>query len=75
MKKKKLLHVVEDGTHTAVEYLSPYLEQAGPDVQVLAEVNGKAVIARQGKMLVTCFHPELTTDDRIHRYFLQMITE
>ena len=59
----------------AVFIRAPYLEQAGPDVQVLAEVNGKAVIARQGKMLVTSFHPELTTDDRIHRYFLQMITE
>ena len=59
----------------AVFIRAPYLEQVGPDVQVLAEVNGKAVIARQGKMLVTSFHPELTTDDRIHHYFLQMITE
>ncbi|WP_319402523.1 pyridoxal 5'-phosphate synthase glutaminase subunit PdxT [uncultured Anaeromusa sp.] len=59
----------------AVFIRAPYLEQAGPAVQVLAEVNGKAVIARQGKMLVTSFHPELTTDDRIHQYFLQMTTE
>ena len=59
----------------AVFIRAPYLEQVGLDLQVLAEVNGKAVIARQGKMLVTSFHPELTTDDRIHRYFLQMITE
>ena len=54
---------------------APYLEQTGPDVQVLAAVNGKAVIARQGKILTTSFHPELTDDDRIHRYFLQMICE
>ena len=59
----------------AVFIRAPYLEQAGRDVQVLAKVNGKAVIARQGKMLVTSFHPELTDDDRIHRYFLQMIGE
>ena len=59
----------------AVFIRAPYLEQVGRDVQVLAEVNGKAVIARQGKILVTSFHPELTTDDRIHQYFLQMITK
>ena len=44
-------------------------------VQVLASVKGKAVIARQGKLLVTAFHPELTCDDRIHRYFINMIKE
>ena len=59
----------------AVFIRAPYLEQVGPAVQVLAEVNGKAVIARQGKILTTSFHPELTDDDRIHRYFLQMICE
>ena len=59
----------------AVFIRAPYLEQAGLDVQVLAEVNGKAVIARQGKILTTSFHPELTNDDRIHQYFLKMVTE
>ena len=59
----------------AVFIRAPYLEKVGPDVQVLAEVNGKAVIARQGKILTTSFHPELTNDDRIHQYFLKMVTE
>lgn len=59
----------------AVFIRAPYLETAAPEVQVLAEVNGKAVIARWGKLLVTSFHPELTQDERIHRYFLHMIAE
>ena len=59
----------------AVFIRAPYLEEVGPAVQILAEVNGKAVIARQGKILTTSFHPELTDDDRIHRYFLQMINK
>jgi len=59
----------------AVFIRAPYIEQAGPNVQVLAKVQDKIVIARQGKLLATAFHPELTGDDRIHRYFLKMITE
>jgi 5'-phosphate synthase pdxT subunit len=59
----------------AVFIRAPYIEQAGPEVQVLAEVEGKIVIARQAKFLATAFHPELTNDKRIHQYFLQMIQE
>lgn len=54
---------------------APFIERVGPSVQVLAEVNGKIVIARQGKILVTAFHPELTEDNRIHSYFLTMVRE
>lgn len=59
----------------AVFIRAPYIEKAGPAVQVMAEVNGKAVIARQGKLLVTAFHPELTRDRRIHEYFIKMAKE
>lgn len=59
----------------AVFIRAPYIESAGPEVQVLAKVNDKIVIARQGKLLATAFHPELTNDDRIHRYFIGMIGE
>ncbi|MBQ7462811.1 MAG: pyridoxal 5'-phosphate synthase glutaminase subunit PdxT [Bacteroidaceae bacterium] len=52
---------------------APYIEEAGPDVEILASVEGKAVAARQGNMLVTAFHPELTTDTRIHELFLSMV--
>lgn len=59
----------------AVFIRAPYIEQVGAEVKVMAAVNDKAVIARQGKLLVTSFHPELTKDDRIHEYFLSMIQE
>lgn len=59
----------------AVFIRAPYIEQAGDNVQVMAVVNGKIVIARQGKMLATAFHPELTDDDRIHKYFISMLQE
>ena len=48
---------------------APYIEAAGPQVQVLAEVDGRIVAAREAKMLVTSFHPELTADLSFHRYF------
>ena len=52
---------------------APYIEEAGPEVEILARVDGKAVAARQGNMLVTAFHPELTADTRIHELFLKMV--
>ena len=52
---------------------APYIEEAGPEVEILARVDGKAVAARQGNMLVTAFHPELTDDTRIHELFLKMV--
>ena len=51
---------------------APYIEEAGPEVEILANVDGKAVAARQKKMLVTAFHPELTDDIRIHQMFIDM---
>jgi len=59
----------------AVFIRAPYIDQASSQVKVMAVVNDKIVIARQGKMLVTAFHPELTEDDRIHKYFISMIQE
>ncbi len=52
---------------------APYIEKAGPEVEILARVDGKAVAARQRNMLVTAFHPELTNDTRIHKLFLSMV--
>ena len=54
---------------------APRIRSAGPGVQVLATLpDGKIVAARQDNMLVTAFHPELTNDDRWHRYFLSMVS-
>lgn len=51
---------------------APYIAEAGEGVEVLAKVDGKIVAARQGRQLVTAFHPELDGDTRIHEYFLNM---
>ena len=53
---------------------APLIERTGPGVAVLANLgDGRVVAARQGKLLATAFHPELTGDGRVHRYFLDMI--
>ncbi len=57
----------------AVFIRAPWIEEVGPAVKVLGEYRGRAVIAREDGMLVSAFHPELTRDDRIHRYFLRMV--
>lgn len=52
---------------------APYIERCGEGVEVLSTLNDHIVAARQGNMLACSFHPELTTDTRIHEYFLNMI--
>jgi pyridoxal 5'-phosphate synthase pdxT subunit len=59
------------GALRAVFIRAPWIAERGPDVEILAEVDGHAVAARQGRMLVVAFHSELGADDRIHRLFLQ----
>jgi 5'-phosphate synthase pdxT subunit len=57
----------------AVFIRAPLIVKAGPEVEVLARLaNGSIVAARQGALLATAFHPELTDDTRFHRYFLDM---
>ena len=53
----------------------PIIEAVGPEVEILAQVNGAIVAARENQMLVTSFHPELTGDERVHAYFLDMINQ
>ena len=58
----------------AVFIRAPLVETAGPEVKVLARLeNGSIVAARQGRVLVSAFHPELTNDLRFHRYFVEMV--
>lgn len=52
---------------------APYIESVGEGVDILATVNGNIVAARQGNQLATSFHPELTHDTSVHKYFLNMI--
>ena len=57
----------------AVFIRAPYILEVKPKVKVLAEVEGKIVMARQDNMLVSAFHPELTDDLRIHQYFIEKV--
>lgn len=64
-----------DGPVRAVFIRAPWIEDAGPDVEILAEVDGHPVLARDGRILVAAFHPELTDDTRIHELFLDLVRE
>ena len=59
----------------AIFIRAPWLEDAGPDVEVLAEVDGHPVLAREGRLLVAAFHPELTDDTRVHERFLSIVRD
>ena len=69
------LEIGEGAPFRAVFIRAPWITAAGPDVDILAEVDGHPVLAREGRILVASFHPELTDDTRIHERFLQMVRE
>jgi 5'-phosphate synthase pdxT subunit len=62
-----------DASFPGVFIRAPWIEAAGEDVDVMAEHDGHAVAARQGSLMITAFHPELTGDTRMHRLFLEEI--
>jgi len=57
----------------AVFIRAPWVERAGDEVQVLARAAGHIVAVRQGRVLATAFHPEMTGDRRIHRLFVDIV--
>lgn len=61
-----------EGTIDAVFIRAPRFRSLGPGVQVLGRLNGEPVLVRQGAVLAGTFHPELTGDGRLHRYFVEM---
>ncbi len=68
---------ISDPVH-AVFIRAPWVEEAGADVEVLAtvasgEAAGRIVAVRQGNLMATSFHPEVGGDDRIHRYFVELV--
>ncbi|WP_182905952.1 pyridoxal 5'-phosphate synthase glutaminase subunit PdxT [Microbispora sp. H13382] len=65
------------GTIRAVFIRAPWVESVGPDVEVLGrtEAGDRIVAVRQGPLLATSFHPELTGDARVHSYFVEMVRE
>ncbi|MFE3602898.1 pyridoxal 5'-phosphate synthase glutaminase subunit PdxT [Streptomyces sp. NPDC059142] len=64
---------VEGGPVEGVFIRAPWVESVGAEVQVLAEYGGHVVAVRQGMALATSFHPELTGDHRLHRFFTDMV--
>jgi len=52
---------------------APVIEQADSEVEILARLGDSGVAARQGKLLTTAFHPELTDDTRFHQYFIDIV--
>ena len=67
---------LDGGPLRAVFIRAPRLAEPGPGIEVLARLDDGSIAAcRQGHMLATAFHPELTTDGRLHAYFLEMTEE
>lgn len=71
---------IEGGDFHAVFIRAPWVEEIGGEVRVLGRVKegqaaGRIVAVRQGNLLATAFHPELTGDLRVHRYFVEMVRQ
>jgi pyridoxal 5'-phosphate synthase pdxT subunit len=64
---------VEGGPFRAVFIRAPWIEEHGDAVEVLAQVDGHPVVAREGKLLAAAFHPELSGDRRLHERFLALL--
>jgi len=70
-----LMPVLGEKPFPGIFIRAPIIEQANSGVEILARLtNGTIVAARQGRLLVSAFHPELTSDLRFHQYFLDIVT-
>jgi pyridoxal 5'-phosphate synthase pdxT subunit len=65
----------EERPFRAVFIRAPWIEEAGEGVEVMCSHRDRTVMARQGRFLASAFHPELTGDERIHSYFINMVEE
>jgi 5'-phosphate synthase pdxT subunit len=66
---------LDGGPVAAVFIRAPWIAEHGPGVEILAEVEGHGVAAREATVLVVAFHPELSGDDRVHELFLQSVRD
>lgn len=68
--------IARDGDRVPGVFIrAPRIGRLGEGVEVLGELDGQPVLVRQGRVLGACFHPELTEDRRVHRFFLRMADE
>jgi 5'-phosphate synthase pdxT subunit len=65
----------EDEPLRGVFIRAPRVREVGPEVEVLAELDGEPVLVRQGRFILAAFHPELTDDTRVHERFLGVVRE
>jgi 5'-phosphate synthase pdxT subunit len=73
--EERLMLPTLGGSIDAVFIRAPRFRSLGPGVEVLACFGDDAVLVRQERVLAATFHPELAAEDRLHRYFLEMIAE
>jgi 5'-phosphate synthase pdxT subunit len=66
---------VDGGPVSGAFIRAPLVAEVGPEVEVLAEVDGKVVAVRQGSLLATAFHPELAGEVRLHRWLVDLVAE
>jgi 5'-phosphate synthase pdxT subunit len=66
---------LQGGPMRGIFIRAPWIAEHGPDVEILAHVDGHPVAAREGSMLAVAFHSELSRDDRLHRWFLELAGE
>ena len=67
------IHGVEGGPFHGVFIRAPVITEVGARLEVLGRIkDGRVVAVRQARLMATSFHPELTNDDRLHRYFLEI---
>jgi pyridoxal 5'-phosphate synthase pdxT subunit len=66
---------VDGGPVSGAFIRAPWVAETGPEVDVLAELDGKVVAVRQGNQLATAFHPELTGEVRLHRWLVDLVTQ
>jgi 5'-phosphate synthase pdxT subunit len=69
------LRGLDGGPMRGIFIRAPWIAEHGPGVEILAEVDGHAVAAREGSMLAVSFHSELSDDDRLHRSFLALVED
>lgn len=74
-RRKAIIPAIQDSPLNLVFIRAPWIEEAKRNVEILCRLDGNIVAARQGNMLATSFHPELTKDGAMHQYFLSMINQ
>lgn len=66
---------LEGGPFRAVFIRAPIITEVGSGVEILCRVDEQIVLVRHGRLMASSFHPELTGDDRLHRFFLEHVVE